>query len=89
MLVKKRLDEDLDRFHLFSGNINPLRDDGFLVDIRKSRFPTQTGSSVLNESEYGQAFTDYIERIFADKAEGKLFSFILLNRKQDKFSYCK
>ena len=54
------------------GNINPLRDDGFLNDFRKSKLPVGGSSSPMNESEYSKAFAAYIDRILAAQAIGQV-----------------
>lgn len=67
--------QSIDRFVSFrfsSGNINPLRDDGFLNDFRKSKLPGGGSSGPMNESEYSKAFAAYIDRIFAAQAIGEI-----------------
>lgn len=55
------------------GNINPLRDDGFLNDFRKDRLPGQgRPSAPLNASEYRKAFAAYIDRILNSQAIGQV-----------------
>lgn len=54
------------------GNVNPLRDDGFLHDFRKSKLPGGGSSGPMNESEYSKAFAAYIDRIFAAQAIGEI-----------------
>jgi hypothetical protein len=53
------------------GNINPLRDDGFLNDIRKSRLPGGGSSSSVSESEYRKAVAAYIDRILNAQVNGQ------------------
>lgn len=58
------------------GNINPLQDDGFLNDVRKSRLPGGDSSHQVGEKEYLKAVSAYIDRILAAQVNGGKHPFL-------------
>jgi len=60
------------------GNINPLKDDGFLYDPRNPKLPgaESSSSSSLNESEYRKAVSAYFERILPAQVHGQQHPFV-------------
>ncbi|CAF0866573.1 unnamed protein product [Rotaria sordida] len=64
-------------------NINPLQNDGFLNDVRKSRLPGRNTSLHVNKSEYRKAFSAYIDRILAAQVNGETHPFVQWGFKLD------
>ncbi|CAF2368910.1 unnamed protein product [Rotaria sp. Silwood2] len=64
-------------------NINPLQDDKFLTDVRKSRLPGRNISGVVTEAEYRKAFSAYVDRILTAQANGETHPFVYWGFKLD------
>ena len=59
------------RKNLILGNVNPLKDDGFVSDDRKPGLPGYENSSKIGEQEYRKIVAAYMERILAAQVSGE------------------
>lgn len=58
------------------GNINPLKNDGFANDVKKSILPGSQSSTSLTPNEYRKAVSAYIKRILSAHVMGQQHPFV-------------